>query len=153
MESIGTGPAVFRTPKLIADLHHKTNYIAHYSTLQQYLKMGVKITRLYRAIEFTQERWMKPYIDFNTEQRSKARNDFEKNFWKLMNNRYAYFHLHVFVKLIIIIFFVVLSARRLNKSAIVKMFALSWMASELKSTRGNQLLQKSSPSTRILASF
>ena len=37
-------------------------------------------------IEFDQSAWMKPYIDFNTQLRIKATNDFEKDFFKLMNN-------------------------------------------------------------------
>ena len=37
-------------------------------------------------IEFDQSAWMKPYIDFNTQLRTKAKNDFEKDFFRLMNN-------------------------------------------------------------------
>ena len=39
-----------------------------------------------RLIEFSQKAWLKPYTDMNTELRAKAKNDFEKEFFKLMNN-------------------------------------------------------------------
>ena len=86
MADIGTGTGIYRTPKLICDLANKTGYIAHYSTLQEYIKMGVKITKVHRGIQFCQKAWMAEYINFNTFKRSQARNEFEKNFWKLMNN-------------------------------------------------------------------
>jgi hypothetical protein len=50
------------------------------------LKMGVKVTKVHRGIQFSQRAWMAEYIHFNTLRRSQARNKFEKNFWKLMNN-------------------------------------------------------------------
>jgi hypothetical protein len=95
ISELGLGPSIFRTPKLIADLHNKTNYIAHYSVLKQYISMGVKITRVHKVLKFKQSKWMKKYIDFNTEKRSQATSDFEKNFWKLMTNRsyVIYYHL------------------------------------------------------------
>ena len=37
-------------------------------------------------IEFDQLPWLKTYIDFNTQLRTAATNDFEKDFFKLMNN-------------------------------------------------------------------
>ena len=52
----------------------------------QALKHGLVLERIHRAIEFNQSAWMKEYIDFNTKLRTEAKNDFEKDFYKLMNN-------------------------------------------------------------------
>ena len=74
------------TAKLIPNLRNKINYVVHYRNLKQYLKLGMKLIRIHRAIKFEQQPWLKPYIDFNTERRKEARNPFEKDFYKLMNN-------------------------------------------------------------------
>ena len=56
------------------------------STLEIRIKHGLVLERIHRAIEFKQSAWMKEYIDFNTKLRTAAKNDFQKDFYKLMNN-------------------------------------------------------------------
>ena len=50
------------------------------------LNHGIILERVHQVIKFEQSTWMKPYIDFNTQLRAKAMNDFEKDSFKLMNN-------------------------------------------------------------------
>ena len=75
-----------KTKKLVCNLHDKRNYVVHISVLKQALDHGLKLKRVQRVIEFNQKAWLKKYIDINTELRKKASNDFEKDFFKLMNN-------------------------------------------------------------------
>ena len=72
--------------KLIPNLRDKKNYVTHYKNLIQDLKLGMKLKRIHRGIKFVESEWMKPYIDMNTELRAKAKNNFEKDHYKLMNN-------------------------------------------------------------------
>ena len=74
------------TKKLVCNLIDKKNYIVHINVLKQALDHGLKLRKVHRVIEFEQEAWLKEYIDVNTELRKKATNDFEKDFFKLMNN-------------------------------------------------------------------
>ena len=72
--------------KLISHFRPKKNYVIHYQNLKQYLNMGLELKAVHRAISFKQTPWMEPYIRKNTELRKEADNDFEKDFFKLMNN-------------------------------------------------------------------
>ena len=77
---------VNKCKKLICNLFNMKKYVAHINTLKQALNHGLKFTKIHRVIEFNQEAWLKPYIDMNTELRKEAKNDFEKDLFKLMNN-------------------------------------------------------------------
>ena len=72
--------------KLIPNLRNKTKYVIHYKKLIQCLKAGLKLKKIHRGIKFIESEWMKPYIEMNTNLRTKAKNNFEKDFFKLMNN-------------------------------------------------------------------
>ena len=72
--------------KLIPNLSNKTDYVVHYRNLQLYLSLGMKLTKTHRVLKLKQSDCMKKYIDFNTEKRINAANDFEKDFFKLMIN-------------------------------------------------------------------
>ena len=72
--------------KLIPNLRDKKNYVIHIRALDQALRHGLVLERIHRAIGFSQSDWMKPNIEFNTQLRTLATNDFEKDFFKLMNN-------------------------------------------------------------------
>jgi hypothetical protein len=72
--------------KLVPNLRNKTKYVVHYKNVEQYESLGLKVTKIYRGIWFEEKSWLKKYIDLDTKLRTEANNDFEKDFFKLMNN-------------------------------------------------------------------
>ena len=72
--------------KLVPNLYDKKKYVIHIKALKQALDHGLVLEKIHRTIQFKQSEWMKEYIDFNTRLRTAATNDFEKDFYKLMNN-------------------------------------------------------------------
>ena len=74
--------------KLFLTLHDKKKYIVHHSILKEYIRLGLKVTQVHRTISFIESDWLGKYIDFNTNQRTKSKSDFEKDLWKLKNNSF-----------------------------------------------------------------
>ncbi|XP_066588944.1 uncharacterized protein [Prorops nasuta] len=72
--------------KLLATVDDKTRYVIHYRALQQCIRNGIVLKRIYRGLKFRQSTWLKAYIELNTRLRTASKNDFEKNLFKLMNN-------------------------------------------------------------------
>ena len=72
--------------KLVYNLFNKKKYVVHINALKQVLNHGLKLKKIHRVIKFNQKVWLKPYINVNTELRKAAKNDFEKDLFKLMNN-------------------------------------------------------------------
>ena len=58
----------------------------HYKILKQYLEEGMILKKVHRGLKFVQSPWMEPYIRKDTDLRKEAKNAFEKDFFKLMNN-------------------------------------------------------------------
>ena len=77
---------VNNTKKLIFNLQNKKDYVVHINILKQALEHGLKLINVHQVIEFDQEEWLKEYINLNTELGKKATYDFEKDFFKPMNN-------------------------------------------------------------------
>ena len=75
-----------KVEKIVTNLHDKTEYVMHIRNLKQVLNHGLILKIVHRVIKFYQKAWLKSYTDMNTKIRQKAKTNFEKYFFKLMNN-------------------------------------------------------------------
>ena len=75
-----------KVDKLICSFLPQKHYVLHYKNLKQYLEEGMILKKVHRGLKFVQSPWMEPYIRKNTDLRKEAKNAFEKDFFKLMNN-------------------------------------------------------------------
>ena len=76
-----------QTKKFICDWTDKKNYSIHYRMLKFYLRHGVIIDEVYNIKSFRQSKWLEKYISFDTQERNKAKNDFEKDFLHVPRGR------------------------------------------------------------------
>ena len=77
-----------QSSKLICDWSDKKNYLIHYRMFKFYVRHGMVVDKIHNVISFKQSRWLEKYINFNTQKRNQAVNDFEKDFYKLLNNAF-----------------------------------------------------------------
>ena len=56
--------------------------------LKFYIRHGMIIDKIHNKKSFKQSKWLEKYISFNTQKRNKAKNDFEKDFYKLLKNAF-----------------------------------------------------------------
>ena len=77
---------VNKVKKLVCNVTDKENYSIDIAALNQALNHSFKVIRVHSVISFRQEAWLKPYIDSNNELRKNAKNEFEKDFYKLKIN-------------------------------------------------------------------
>ena len=74
--------------KLVPNLYDKVKYVTHYRNLKFYLQQGLVLTKIHRVLSFTQQPWLRPWIDLCMEQRRNARSEFEADLAKLQAKSY-----------------------------------------------------------------
>ena len=66
----------------------KKNYLIHYRVLLLYVRHGMGVVKVHTVNSFKQSQWLEIYKSFNTQKRNKAMNDFEKDFYHVLNNSF-----------------------------------------------------------------
>ena len=77
-----------QTKKLICDWSDKKNYLIQYRMLKFFVRHGLIVDKVFNVISFKQSDWLEKYISINTQKRNNAKNNFEKDFYKLLNNAF-----------------------------------------------------------------
>ena len=79
-------PEQMKVNKLIANLGDKGKYVLQYENLEKFESLGLTIKKIHRGIRFEESQWLEKYIALNIKLRTTAANEFEKDFFKLMNS-------------------------------------------------------------------
>ena len=77
---------VEKVKKFVTNLRDKIEYVIYIRYLKQALNHELILKKVHSVIKFNQNAWLKPYIHMNTKFRQKAKNNFERNFFYMMNN-------------------------------------------------------------------
>ena len=77
-----------QTKKLICDWSDKEKYLVYYRMLKFYVRHGMVVDKVHEVISYKQSEWLEKYINFNTQKRNQAVNEFEKVFYKLLKNAF-----------------------------------------------------------------
>ncbi len=72
--------------KLLLTLHSKQNYVLDFRLLQTYMELGLEVTQIHAGLQYSQNPWLKKFIQFNTRMRQSAQSTFEKDVFKLFSN-------------------------------------------------------------------
>ena len=75
-----------KVEKLVTNIYNKTDNVIHIRNVKQALNHGVSLKKVHRVIKFNQKAWLKPDIYINTKLRKTTKDNFEKDFFILMNN-------------------------------------------------------------------
>ena len=77
-----------QTTKLKCDWSDKINYLIHYRMVNFHVRHGMIVDKVHQIVSFKQSKWLENYINFNTQKRNQAINDFDKDFYNLLNNAF-----------------------------------------------------------------
>ena len=77
-----------KSKKLICNWTDKKNYLVQYGMLKFYVIHGTIVDKIHEIISYKESKWLEKYINFNTQKRNRAKNEFEKDFYKLLNNAF-----------------------------------------------------------------
>ena len=75
-----------KSKKLICDWSDKKKYLILLRMSKVYVRHGMVIEKIHEIISFKQSKWLEEYFSFNTQKRNKNKNNFEKDFFKLLVN-------------------------------------------------------------------
>ena len=73
-----------KSKKLLSDWLEKKKYLNHYRTLKSYKRLGMLVEKIHEIVSSKQSKWLEKCFSFNTQKQNRAKNGFEKDFFKLL---------------------------------------------------------------------